>query len=181
MNLWHTSPLWILYIYIYLSVKDKNTVKFALTMAGFIVPPTLSTQENSPNFGYRTTSPKSPMDHGLMVPTKWWFGSWYVANYQQSHLSWAPIFLKSPSNQHKNLTSEDRKKVIWKDAYIYIIWIICISTEKLLLQESAPLGITSPLLPADFRGQATIPPPGGLGSMLPLAGGTRWWDTSRLM
>ena len=170
-----TSPLWILYIYIYLRERKKH--REVRTMAGFIVPPTHSTQENSPNFG--------SLNHLTAVTN----GPW--ADSPNKMIIWILICCKLPAKPSKlatnffeepfqpiwkNLTSEDRKKVIWKDAYIYIyiyiIWIICISTEKLLLQESA---FWHRLHPAARRlpCQATIPPLGGLGSMLPLAGGAR--------
>lgn len=145
-----TSPLWILYIYIYLRERKKH--REVRTMAGFIVPPTHSTQENSPNFG--------SLNHLTAVTN----GPW--ADSPNKMIIWILICCKLPAKPSKlatkffeepfqpiwkNLTSEDRKKVIWKDAYIYILYESYVYLPKSCCYKRVPFGIDFTLLPADFR------------------------------
>lgn len=75
-----------------------------------------------------------------------------------------------------SIARERRKKtdcrVLVNHIYTYILYESYVYLPKSCCYKRVPFGITSPCF-ADFRGQATIPPLGGLGSMLPLAGGTR--------
>ena len=124
-----TSPLWILYIYIYIYIylRERKKHRGVRTMAGFIVPPTHSTEENSPNFGslnHLTEVTNGPWADG---PKKRSFGSWdgiliILAKLPAKPSKSAPKLFEEPFQP--TLKAEDRKKLFERmHIYIYIYYM----------------------------------------------------------